>query len=133
MSRTRRTTRLVRCSSAAFNRVMYVCKCVCLCRAICHADHTATLWCCWRQADNGPADLGTVDTTAQTTSFRGRKGSVGGGGGGGSNSKTKVWEGGHRVVGLATMPCRIPAGRVISGVPVINVDWLPTIAASWPA
>ena len=37
-------------------------------------------------------------------------------------------EGGHRVIGIASMPSRI-APKVVTDVPVMTVDFLPTIAA----
>ena len=49
-------------------------------------------------------------------------------GGGGSASKTTLWEGGHREVGLARWPGKIVPGRV-SGATVSSMDFLPTMLA----
>ena len=49
-------------------------------------------------------------------------------GGGGSASKTTLWEGGHREVGLARWPGRIEAGRV-SHATLSSMDFLPTMLA----
>jgi arylsulfatase A-like enzyme len=48
--------------------------------------------------------------------------------GGGSSAKTTLWEGGHRVVGLAHWPARIAAGGVTNAL-ASSLDYLPTIAA----
>ena len=49
-------------------------------------------------------------------------------GGGGSAGKLTSWEGGHREVGVAVWPGKIPAGSV-SHVLSTTMDYLPTIAA----
>ena len=49
-------------------------------------------------------------------------------GGGGSASKTTLWEGGHREVGLARWPGKIQPGRV-SRATLSSMDYLPTMLA----
>lgn len=49
-------------------------------------------------------------------------------GGGGSAGKITSWEGGHREVGVAVWPGKIPAGAV-SHVLSTTMDYLPTIAS----
>ena len=48
--------------------------------------------------------------------------------GGGSSRKTTLWEGGHRVVGLARWPARIPAGGVSNALSNA-LDYFPTAAS----
>eukprot|EP01051_Picozoa_sp_SAG22_P009091 SAG22_NODE_732_length_7583_cov_3.250134_3_plen_381_part_00 len=50
-------------------------------------------------------------------------------GGGGSSRKTTLWEGGHRVVGIASWPGTIKPGRVTAAL-ASTLDFLPTIAAA---
>lgn len=50
-------------------------------------------------------------------------------GGGGSSSKTTLWEGGHRVVGLARWPGKI-VPRVSNAI-VSSLDFLPTILSMY--
>jgi len=59
-------------------------------------------------SDNGPTGPGSAGP------LRGKKGSL--------------WEGGHRVPGIASWPGRVPAGRETSAT-VLGMDWFPTIAA----
>lgn len=49
-------------------------------------------------------------------------------GGGGGTGKCTTWEGGHRVVGIARWPGKIPAG-VVSNALVSSLDVVPTLAA----
>ena len=48
-------------------------------------------------------------------------------GGGGNTGKCSTWEGGHRVVGAARWPGKIPAGSVSDAL-TSTLDFLPTIA-----
>lgn len=72
--------------------------------------------------DNGPWEI-KCDLTGSVGPFEGlwQKNE----GGGGSSAKTTLWEGGHRMVGLARWPGRI-APRV-SNATVSTLDFLPTI------
>lgn len=78
-------------------------------------------------SDNGPADLGRVscDDVGSVGVFAGlwQRGA----GGGGSTAKATVWEGGHRVVGVASWPGMIQSG--VSAELVSTVDLLPTMVA----
>jgi len=47
-------------------------------------------------------------------------------GGGGSSWKTTIWEGGHRVIGLARFPGKITPA--VSGALVSSMDYMPTLA-----
>ena len=78
-------------------------------------------------SDNGPADLGEVDCD-----FIGSPGPFVGAWQtetkGGATLKTQLWEGGHRMVGVAAWPGRIAAGRTSSAL-VSSLDVTPTFAA----
>jgi len=78
-------------------------------------------------ADNGPADLGTVscDDIGSVGPFVGMW--QRGVGGGGSTAKATVWEGGHRMIGIASWPGKISAGSVNAEL-LSAIDLLPTMA-----
>lgn len=81
-------------------------------------------------ADNGPADLASVacDAIGSAGPYVGAWQKSAAGGGGGATEKTTTFEGGHRVVGVASWPGRVPAG-VTSDALASTLDLLPTFAA----
>eukprot|EP00301_Raphidiophrys_heterophryoidea_P023586 c7418_g1_i1.p1 GENE.c7418_g1_i1~~c7418_g1_i1.p1 ORF type:complete len:599 (-),score=125.07 c7418_g1_i1:165-1961(-) len=78
-------------------------------------------------ADNGPADLPTVDCDfiGSAEPFIGAWQAQAQGGGGGSTLKTTTWEGGHRVVSIWSWPGTITAG--VTNALGSTLDILPTI------
>ena len=75
--------------------------------------------------DNGPWETKCVLTGSAGPYVGGWQRTIGGGG---SASKTTLWEGGHREVGLARWPGKIAPGRV-SGATLSSMDYLPTMLA----
>ena len=81
-------------------------------------------------ADNGPADLGSVDCDdiGSAGPFLGGWQKAADGGGGGSTWKSTEWEGGHHVVGVASWKGMIKPGQVSHAL-VSSLDYLPTFAS----
>ena len=82
-------------------------------------------------ADNGPADLASVacDAIGSPGPYVGAWQKSASGGGGGSTAKTTTWEGGHRVVGMARWPGRIPANTTSHAL-ASTLDYMPTLVAT---
>jgi hypothetical protein len=80
-------------------------------------------------SDNGPADLGSVDCDmiGSQGPYQGLWQKSKQGGGGGSTAKGTEWEGGHRVVGLASWPGVVSPG--VSNALVGAIDVVPTFLA----
>ena len=79
-------------------------------------------------ADNGPADLGSVNcwSIGSPGPYIGAWQQSPTGGGGGSTCKTTTWEGGHRVVGVMRWLGHIQnPGRTTPAL-AMTVDYLPT-------
>ena len=85
---------------------------------------------CHDSADNGPADLGSVDCDdiGSAGPFLGAWQKSPTGGKGGSTWKCTPWEGGHHVIGVASWKGTIKANQVSTAL-VSSVDFLPTFAA----
>ena len=83
-------------------------------------DHTLVLV----TGDNGPWEC-KCNLTGSNGPFKGQWQKNNGGG---SSAKTTLWEGGHRVVGIAHWPGRIAAGGVSNAL-ASSLDYFPTVAS----